>query len=338
MRAIVVFLAVFLTLFLHPNAEQQNLASEVESLKSNLTTLWKVLIQFRYVMTENMEHIHAHQRELHGTLHKILYDHKRLSMKHGGMSTEHFHQDHHDDSDDHGEDNVTRGHHHHHEKQDHFEHHHPKLTFLHGHSGHRGKHAYRRRLFLHGDEYERAICKMRPNRAIPREKQQNVRGTIFLWQQKNHATLHIHVQVRGFNVSRHEHGEHAGAKSHQHGFHVHETSDFSNGCQSTGPHFNPTNAEKHGGPNSQIRHVGDLGNIACNKYGVTDMIFTDSVASLTGPHSIIGKPLVIHADPDDFGTNPHIPASLTSGNAGTRISCCIIEKIQDSSRQNHDND
>ncbi|XP_022235885.1 superoxide dismutase [Cu-Zn]-like [Limulus polyphemus] len=176
---------------------------------------------------------------------------------------------------------------------------------------------------------------MRPNRAIPVEKQQNVRGTIFLWQRKDYATLHIHVQVHGFNVSRHEHGEHAGAKSHQHGFHVHEKGDLSNDCQSTGPHFNPTNAEKHGGPRSQIRHVGDLGNIACNRHGVTNMIFTDSVASLMGPHSIIGRPLVIHADPDDFGTNPHIPASLSNGNAGTRISCCIIEKVQDSSHHHN---
>ncbi|XP_022235944.1 histidine-rich glycoprotein-like [Limulus polyphemus] len=156
MRAVFVFLAVFLTFFLQPNAEQPNLASEVEVLKNNITTLWKALIQFRQVVAENMEHIHAHQREMHGTLHKMLYDHKRLSMKHGGMSlayhSEHSHQDHPDDNDDHREDNVTHSHHHHHhhEKEGHFElDDHPKLTFLHGHGalgGHKRKHANRQRI------------------------------------------------------------------------------------------------------------------------------------------------------------------------------------------------
>ena len=41
------------------------------------------------------------------------------------------------------------------------------------------------------------------------------------------------------------------------GFHVHEKKDFSDGCQSTGSHFNPTGLN-HGATGDEVRHVGDL--------------------------------------------------------------------------------
>jgi Cu/Zn superoxide dismutase len=45
--------------------------------------------------------------------------------------------------------------------------------------------------------------------------------------------------------------------------------------------------------------------------------------SLSGPHSILGRAVVVHADSDDLGRGGH-ELSKTTGNAGARIGCGII--------------
>eukprot|EP01035_Chromulina_nebulosa_P018224 gene18224-23893_t len=104
-----------------------------------------------------------------------------------------------------------------------------------------------------------------------------------------------------------------------HGFHIHEKADFSNGCVSAGPHYNPF-SKTHGGPTDETRHVGDLGNIEANADGVAEGVITDSLVKLTGEHSVIGRSFMVHADPDDLGKGGH-ELSLTTGNAGGRIAC-----------------
>jgi len=47
------------------------------------------------------------------------------------------------------------------------------------------------------------------------------------------------------------------------------------------------------------------------------------LAALNGPNSIIGRAVVVHADPDDLGLGGH-ELSSTTGNAGARISCGLI--------------
>ena len=68
---------------------------------------------------------------------------------------------------------------------------------------------------------------------------------------------------------------------------ISELGDLSDGCLSTGSHFNPFN-KVHGAPTDLTRHVGDLGNIASDEDGIATFSFTDDVISLNGPQSIIG--------------------------------------------------
>ena len=49
----------------------------------------------------------------------------------------------------------------------------------------------------------------------------------------------------------------------------------------------------------------------------------DTVSSLDGINSIIGRTVVLHAKEDDKGLNPDA-GSKTTGNAGARIACGVI--------------
>jgi Cu-Zn family superoxide dismutase len=103
----------------------------------------------------------------------------------------------------------------------------------------------------------------------------------------------------------------------KHGFHVHEFGDCSmmdGTC--AGGHFNPEGMP-HGGPDSADRHVGDLGNVEADATGKAVYKRVDRAIALSGPHSIIGRSIIVHADPDDLTTQP-------TGNAGARVGCGVI--------------
>lgn len=112
-------------------------------------------------------------------------------------------------------------------------------------------------------------------------------------------------------------------RSTKHGFHIHEYGDMSDKCESMCAHFNPYN-EVHGGLDSKHRHVGDLGNLVTDKKGVAKYSFVDNMIKLRGTKSnIIGRGLIIHADPDDCGLGENT-SSLINGNSGKRIACAVI--------------
>jgi Cu-Zn family superoxide dismutase len=117
-------------------------------------------------------------------------------------------------------------------------------------------------------------------------------------------------------------GDISGLTPGQHGFHVHEFGDNTNGCASAGAHFNPF-GKTHGGPADVERHVGDLGNVTAGADGVAHVAITDKLISLTGPQSIIGRTMVIHEAVDDLGKGGH-ETSKTTGNAGARLACGVI--------------
>ncbi len=104
-----------------------------------------------------------------------------------------------------------------------------------------------------------------------------------------------------------------------HGFHIHEFGDCSSpDGMSAGGHFNP-GKKPHGGPDSLERHAGDLGNLVADEHGVAKYERVDKVITLEGPDTIIGRSIVVHANPDDHHTQP-------TGNAGGRVACGVIEK------------
>ncbi|CAO2832696.1 unnamed protein product [Amaranthus hypochondriacus] len=137
---------------------------------------------------------------------------------------------------------------------------------------------------------------------------EGVTGTIYFTQEGDGPTT-----VSG-NIS--------GLKPGLHGFHVHALGDTTNGCMSTGPHFNPAGKE-HGSPEDDVRHAGDLGNITAGDDGTATFTLIDSQIPLSGANSIVGRAVVVHADPDDLGRGGH-ELSKTTGNAGGRIACGII--------------
>lgn len=104
-----------------------------------------------------------------------------------------------------------------------------------------------------------------------------------------------------------------------HAIHIHETGrceapEF----QSAGGHLNPTN-KQHGLLNPQGYHVGDLTNVtACQNGTLQASLYADTLEppQLYGPG---GSAIVIHANPDDYRTNP-------AGDAGPRVACGVIQR------------
>ena len=112
-------------------------------------------------------------------------------------------------------------------------------------------------------------------------------------------------------------GEIVGLTPGPHGFHIHEFGDCSApDATSAGEHFNPTGMP-HGAPEDPRRHVGDLGNIVADAYGKATLRMTDKMIQLHGPNSIVGRSVILHANPDDFKSQP-------AGNAGPRLACGVI--------------
>lgn len=81
--------------------------------------------------------------------------------------------------------------------------------------------------------------------------------------------------------------------------------------------------QTHGAPEDTQRMVGDLGNIVVDENGVAAVTLTDPKVQLLGPHSVIGRSIVVCAGEDDRGRGA-AESSLTSGNAGPRIAAGVI--------------
>jgi len=108
-----------------------------------------------------------------------------------------------------------------------------------------------------------------------------------------------------------------GLKPGKHGFHIHEYGDCSapDGT-SAGGHYNPE-GYPHAGPDSAKRHMGDLGNLVADKTGRAHYERMDTHVKLSGPHTIVGHAVIVHAGEDDLTSQP-------TGAAGGRQACGVI--------------
>lgn len=103
-------------------------------------------------------------------------------------------------------------------------------------------------------------------------------------------------------------------------FHIHETGicDPQTDHESAGDHFNPTDAAHgyfaEGGP-----HAGDMPNQYVGSDGtLRAQVFNSFVRLDGGETDIRGRTLLLHADEDDYESQP-------SGDAGERVACAVIE-------------
>lgn len=111
--------------------------------------------------------------------------------------------------------------------------------------------------------------------------------------------------------------------SSRHAIHIHTFGDMGNGMVSAGSIFNPF-GKVHGGPTDEERMVGDCpGNVETDGNGTAVIHFEDRLVKLIGPHSIIGRSVVVKQGEDDEGRGGH-ELSLSSGNSGPRIAAGVI--------------
>ena len=131
-----------------------------------------------------------------------------------------------------------------------------------------------------------------------------VTGTVTFIQRENQVT--VVADVRGLPPNS------------AHGFHIHEKGDCSApDATSAGGHFNPDH-HPHAGPNTPMRHAGDLGNLEANAAGRAYKRMTvDNITLDHGSHGVLDRAVIVHEKMDDYTTQP-------TGNSGARIACGVI--------------
>ncbi|WP_127145464.1 superoxide dismutase family protein [Pelagibacterium montanilacus] len=103
-------------------------------------------------------------------------------------------------------------------------------------------------------------------------------------------------------------------------FHIHEHGecDPEEEHETAGGHFGPGDSA-HGFFGTQGPHAGDMPNQYVSEQGtLRAQVFNTFVSLDRDPNAIRGRALMIHADPDDYTSQP-------SGAAGRRLACAVIQ-------------
>ena len=77
----------------------------------------------------------------------------------------------------------------------------------------------------------------------------------------------------------------------------------------------------HGPPSATRteRHAGDLGNLTAGPDGVVAGVVVDSLLALSGPTTVVGHAVIVHAGRDDLESQP-------GGAAGARVGCGVVRE------------
>lgn len=152
--------------------------------------------------------------------------------------------------------------------------------------------------------------------AAPAMGQETGRGTFINAEGKNVGTLTAEHMPSGTMFLLKLHDLPPGV----HGMHVHSVGTCTPPTfDSAGPHFNPA-GHQHGKENPKGPHAGDLNNITIPADGKLELQVDLPGIALRGAGGLLdedGASIVIHANPDDYKTDP-------SGNSGARIACAPI--------------
>lgn len=105
-----------------------------------------------------------------------------------------------------------------------------------------------------------------------------------------------------------------------HAVHIHDMPDCGMDGMAAMGHWNPTN-EDHGKWGTPPFHRGDIGNVTADAMGKASLsLRTDlwTVGDEATTTDVVDHAFMVHADPDDFTTQP-------TGNAGARVGCGVIK-------------
>ena len=128
-------------------------------------------------------------------------------------------------------------------------------------------------------------------------------GTVRAWQTDGSVSFHISA---------------TGLPHGLHGLHIHAVGRCDPpGFTSAGPHWD-LHSKKHGMNNLAGPHDGDLPNVQVAANGVLEATVTSPATTMAMLLDADGSALVIHAQQDDYETDP-------SGNSGARIACAVIQ-------------
>jgi Cu-Zn family superoxide dismutase len=150
----------------------------------------------------------------------------------------------------------------------------------------------------HGHGGPMAVASLSPTQG------QQATGVV-MFHAEGDGSVHVHAHVVGLKPN----GEH--------GFHIHEKGDCASADgMSAGGHYNPA-ATPHG-PQAGPHHAGDMPALKADAQGVADAEFVLQGVSIGGGSAdIVRRAVVVHANPDDYATQP-------TGNSGGRIACGVI--------------